>query len=316
MPEENNYHSGQRIVIDARQVPGKQRKEFFFSTFDRLKEGEELIIINSHDTSPLMKLFNRERPGLFNWNYLEEGPERWEICIKKIPAENLKVSDIISINPEAIFILADYGIYFYTNLDTKIKNLTLNRRDDYNGIINKLVNFKTGLFTAIRPEIWSVRIIIRYIIENHHQHLHKKLPELQELISQLSLNFGSDFPHLQSLETRFRQFIEEITDHLQDEEEKVFPFVGAISDKETISETERHEMKEKLNWIIEDHFLAGDNLQTIRKICNNFQWNREEIPGLKVLYRELQELEKDFLLHILFENHFLSKAVERQLSLK
>lgn len=315
MPVED-HQRGTRIVIDATTIPGSQKKDFFFSTFDRLQENEEMIIINTHDTLPLKKLFSRERNGLFEWTYLREGPERWEICIRKIPAENLKVSDIISINPEAVFLLAELGIHFYTNLDTRIKNLTLNRRDDYNGIINKLVNFKTGLFTAIRPEIWSIRMITLYIIENHHQHLHKKLPELQELINQLSLNFGADFPHLQSLDSRFRQFIEEITDHLQDEEEKVFPFVGAISDKETISETERHEMKEKLNWIVEDHFLAGDNLQAIRKICNNFKWNREEIPGLKVLYRELQELEKDFLLHILFENHFLSKAVERNLSPK
>lgn len=315
MPEED-HQQGSRIVIDAATIPDGQKKEFFFSTFDRLQENEEMIIINSHDTLPLKKLFNRERNGQFEWTYLKEGPDRWEICIKKIHAENLRVSDILSINPEAVFLLAELGIQFYTNLDTRIKNLTLNRRGDYNGIINRLISYNTGLFNTIRPEIWSVSMIIRYIIENHHQHLHKKLPELKELIGQLSHNFGADYPHLQSLDSRFRQFIDEITDHLQDEEEKIFPFVVEIGEKKSISENERVEMKEKLNWIVEDHFLAGDNLQAIRRICNNFHWNREEIPGVKVLYRELQDLEKDFLLHILFENHFLSKAVERKLSPK
>jgi regulator of cell morphogenesis and NO signaling len=316
MPEEENLQEGNRIVIDAGRIPGNQRKDYFFSTFDKLEENQEMIIINSHDTLPLKKLFNRERRGLFDWTYLEEGPERWEICIKKIPAENLLVSDIITINPEAIFILAEYGIYFYTNLETKIKNLTLNTREDYFAIIDRAVSFKTGLFSFLRPENWSVQLLIRYIIENHHQHLHQKLPELQDLISQLSYNFGADFPHLLTLDSRFRQFINEISDHLKDEEDKIFPFIISVSEKNRVPENERIELREQLNWIVEDHFLAGDNLRAIRKICNNFQWNREEMPGLKVLYKELMELEKDFLLHILFENHFLAKSVQALLSQK
>jgi regulator of cell morphogenesis and NO signaling len=316
MPKEQKNQQEARVVIDADRIPGKQRKSFFFNTFDDLKENEEMVILNTHDTSPLKKLFERERPGLFEWTYLKEGPEKWEISIKKKPAENVKISDILLINPEAIFFLADLGIYFYTNLDASIKNLTLNRREDYREIINRAVSHKTGLFSTIRPWIWSVPTIVGYIIENHHQHLHDKLPELRELIKQVNTAFGADFPHLQALESRFTQFIEEITDHLKDEENKIFPFLLAISDQERINKNEQDEIREKMNWIVEDHFLAGDNLQAIRKLCNNYQWNQNMIPGLKVLYKELSELERDFLLHILFENHFLSMAVERRLSQK
>ena len=312
MSKNKDRNTNQPVVIDARQIPGKQKKEYFFSTFDQLRENEEMIIINSHDTAPLHKLFQSQRTGLFYWKYLEKGPERWKITIKKIQSEDLTVSDIISINPEAIYILSEYGIHFYTTLDVKIKNLTLNRRDDYPEIIHKILNYKTGIFKTIRPALWSVSLIIRYIVENHHQYLHDKLPELQDLIRQLATHFGTDFPHLQVLESRFNQFIEEILDHLKDEEDKIFPLLTGYSEKEKITKKDQVEIMDKINWIIEDHFLAGDNLQAIRRICNNYQLGQNDIPGLKLLYQELIELEKDFLLHILFENYFLAQAVNRK----
>lgn len=300
-----------QIIIDARQIPDSQKKDYIFTAFDELRENEELILVNSHDPAPLKILFSRQRPGLFKWTYLEEGPEKWEISIHKIRSDDLTIEDIIAINPEAIYTLSEFGIHFYTSLNTKIKNLTLNRREDYQDIMFKLLNQKTGLFRIIRPASWSVSLIIQYIIENHHQHLHAKLPELRELIEHLMVHFGTDYPNLQALNSRFRQFIDEIIDHLRDEEEKIFPQVLSITKKGKINEQDRAGIDEKLNWIMEDHFLAGDNLQTIRKICNNYQWQNEDVPGIKLLYRELEELEKDFLLHILFENYFLVRAVHR-----
>jgi len=313
MPENTDQSTKNMLVIDARKVPDKQKKSYFFSTFDQLNENDEMIIINSHDTSPLQKLFRKERPGLIEWKYLEDGPPLWKISIKKVPSEKLTVSDIISINPEAIYILSDYGINFYTNLNSTIKNLSLNIREDYKELIYKCLNVKPIVFKAIRPSLWSVKFIIKYIIENHHRYLHQKLPEIHDLILQLTVNFGSDYPHILVLQSRFEQFTEEIMEHLRDEEEKIFPVVTEFSEKESVSKKDQLIINDKLNWIIEDHFLTGDNLHAIRKICNSYQSFPDDIPGIKLLYQELIELEKDFLLHILFENHFLVEAVNRKL---
>jgi regulator of cell morphogenesis and NO signaling len=313
MSKKIDQNENQKIVIDARHIPGKNKKEYFFTTFDQLQDNEEMIILHSHDMQPLHKLFKNERTGLFIWENIERGPDLWKISIKKIQSANLTVSDIIHINPEAIYILSEYGIHFYTNLDTQLKNLALNRRDDYQQIIHKILNYKSGLFKKIRPSGWSISLIISYIIENHHHYLDEKLPELQDLISQLTTHFGTDFPHLQALDSRFNQFMEEIIDHLRDEEDKIFPMVIEFSDKEKITDKDLLEIRDKINWIIEDHYLAGDNLLAIRKICNNYQLDKSAIPGIKLLYQELIELEKDFLLHILFENHFLVQAINRKL---
>ncbi len=313
MAEISDQDTKNKVIIDARAVPDRQKKTYFFSTFDNLNENEEMIIINSHDASPLQKLYQQERPGLTEWKYLLEGPPLWKISIKKVSSEKLTVSDIISINPEAIYILSDYSINFYTNLNSTLKNLSLNKRENYTDLINKCLNYKARVFKAIRPSLWSVNFLVYYIIENHHRYLHQKLPEIQDLLQQLAINFGSDYPHLLILQTRFEQFKEEIIEHLKDEEEKIFPVIKKISEKDRTTEKDRSVINDKLNWIIEDHYLTGDNLQAIRKLCNNYQSAQDEIPGIKLLYQELIELEKDFLLHILFENHFLFEAVNRKL---
>ena len=72
-------------------------------------------------------------------------------------------------------------------------------------------------------------------------------------------------------------------------------------------------LSDELNWMKEDHFLTGDNIKSVRQICNNYISNKGDLPGLTLVFQELQDLENDFLIHILFEDHFLSKSIEQLL---
>ena len=41
-------------------------------------------LVNDHDPKPLYYQLMAERPGTINWEYLEEGPETWQVRITKI----------------------------------------------------------------------------------------------------------------------------------------------------------------------------------------------------------------------------------------
>jgi uncharacterized protein (DUF2249 family) len=43
-------------------------------SFDALAEGASFTIVSEKDPRPLLELFQRERPGLFEWDVLEAGP--------------------------------------------------------------------------------------------------------------------------------------------------------------------------------------------------------------------------------------------------
>jgi uncharacterized protein (DUF2249 family) len=47
--------------------------------------GETLRITNDHDPRPLRFEIERDRPGTFDWSYVERGPEIWQVDIRRAP---------------------------------------------------------------------------------------------------------------------------------------------------------------------------------------------------------------------------------------
>lgn len=72
------------IELDVRPIPPRDKHPKIFEVFDTLQQGESMIIINDHDPRPLKYQFEFERPGRFEWKYIEEGPEVWRVVIKRI----------------------------------------------------------------------------------------------------------------------------------------------------------------------------------------------------------------------------------------
>ena len=299
--------------IDARNIPEAERKRKIIQYLKELNYGDNLTLLNSHDMSPLVKFIERELPGHYLYSYLINGPAEWELDIQRKPIESFSVEEIIGINPSSIFILHKYGIDFYSNYHVKLGNLFLNKKEDPSKILDEALHFKSDVFSFIRPEIWPPDLIIEFIVNNHHKFLYKRLPEINKMINHLEANMGSGSPKLQRLQERFTQFIEEMNDHLKEEETNIFPAIKKALSSRLSQEKKRSLILNELNWMKEEHFLTGDNLITIRKLCDNYLVDEFDMPGTKLVYEELKDVENDLLLHILFEDHFLRKSIEQLL---
>ncbi|MFQ5537551.1 MAG: DUF2249 domain-containing protein [Gemmatimonadota bacterium] len=70
-------------VLDVRVLPPRDKHPVIFETFDALEPGEAFVLLNDHDPLPLRYQFQGERPGVFEWIYLEEGPELWRVEIRR-----------------------------------------------------------------------------------------------------------------------------------------------------------------------------------------------------------------------------------------
>ena len=71
------------ITLDVRPIQPREKHPAIFSTFDSLASGETLLLVNDHDPRPLYYQLNAERNGLFDWQYIEQGPAVWKVSIKK-----------------------------------------------------------------------------------------------------------------------------------------------------------------------------------------------------------------------------------------
>ena len=74
----------QPAQLDVREIPPRQRHEMIFDRFNALKPGEAFVLVNDHDPKPLYYQFKAELDGSFTWDYLEQGPEKWQVRIARV----------------------------------------------------------------------------------------------------------------------------------------------------------------------------------------------------------------------------------------
>ena len=57
---------------------------YLFQKYEDLPVGESFILQNDHDPKPLYYQFTAEKGKEFGWEYLQQGPEVWEVKISKL----------------------------------------------------------------------------------------------------------------------------------------------------------------------------------------------------------------------------------------
>ncbi|MBB3111158.1 uncharacterized protein (DUF2249 family) [Paenibacillus phyllosphaerae] len=70
-------------VIKAPEYPPQLKHKVIFETFDALKSGEAMLLINDHDPRPLFFQFQATRSNCFTWEYIEQGPIEFQVKIGK-----------------------------------------------------------------------------------------------------------------------------------------------------------------------------------------------------------------------------------------
>ena len=61
-------------TVDVRRIVPRERHPLIFSTFDGLKAGDTMELVNDHDPKPLFYQLQAERHGQFSWNVSRRGP--------------------------------------------------------------------------------------------------------------------------------------------------------------------------------------------------------------------------------------------------
>lgn len=72
-----------KATVDVRNIIPRERHPLIFDTFKQLTPGEAMLLVNDHDPKPLFYQFQAELSDMFSWDYVEQGPEVWQVCIGK-----------------------------------------------------------------------------------------------------------------------------------------------------------------------------------------------------------------------------------------
>jgi uncharacterized protein (DUF2249 family) len=70
--------------LDVREIAPRERHPLIFQTFDNLPKGASFTLVNDHDPQPLYYQFLHVREDQFAWEYMEQGPDVWQVRISKV----------------------------------------------------------------------------------------------------------------------------------------------------------------------------------------------------------------------------------------
>ncbi len=70
--------------LDVRPIPPVHKHQTIFAHWQATAVEDVLELVNDHDPLPLYYQFEAEQAGKFAWEYLERGPDRWRVQIRRL----------------------------------------------------------------------------------------------------------------------------------------------------------------------------------------------------------------------------------------
>lgn len=71
----------QHVTLDVRTIPPRERHPMIFDILEGLDAGQRLELTNDHDPKPLYYQIEATKPEQFDWKYVEQGPDVWQVHI-------------------------------------------------------------------------------------------------------------------------------------------------------------------------------------------------------------------------------------------
>ncbi|WP_313236765.1 iron-sulfur cluster repair di-iron protein [Sphingobacterium multivorum] len=290
-------------LLEVFNIEPRLKHPTIFDHFDALDSGESFIIKNDHDPKPLYYQLLGERGKDLIWNYLESGPEYWQVRLgKPLESETLEtVGHIAAKDIRKAEVLKQLGVDFCCGGKQTLKEaahsvgldeIELRRRLNQSEelpIAGPPLNFKD----------WDIDFLSDYIKNVHHRYVREKGPIIQELAHKVADVHAQQHPELDNLSKELDAFLDDLYHHLDKEEKQLFP--ATKNEQELTSK----QVEQLIQFLISEHEDSGKELQQLRKITQNYTLPANACNSYTSLFSQIESFESDLLQHIHLENNIL-----------
>lgn len=226
-----------------------------------------------------------------------------------------RIGDIVSDNYHAAGVFKEFGIDFCCGGGISLKKACEKKKIDVNEVLAKL----NRLITSNQPsdqnyKAWEPGYLIDYIEQTHHNFVRTKVAEITGYAAKVASVHGERNPENIVIYEKFMALSKEMMDHLQSEEERVFPLIREIyrsrMQNELIPDEIIEALQNELTQMEDEHEAAGDLMKQIRKLANDFTPPAGACRTWQILYQNLEGFEEDLHKHVHLENNILFKKAE------
>lgn len=225
------------------------------------------------------------------------------------------VGSIVAENYVFGSVLHYFGISFYDYSDQTLEQICKSRGLNVDVVIKSLEESVSTSQKPIQLSDYPVDLIIEYLKHSHHQFVKRRMPYLAGLISGLRDTQIGASAIAKDLKFIFPLFVNEFIEHIYEEEDSLFVYVTELykaSKSKSVNAANLRTLIEKhtLQDYALEHETHDDEMLGLRKITNNYTLLPEHSLHIQVIYRELQDFEKELYTHAKIENEiFFPKAL-------
>lgn len=226
------------------------------------------------------------------------------------------VGEIVALDINSAKIFERYGIDFCCKGNRTLKSACEEKNIETDEILSELLKLTNRENIILeRYENWELGFLIDYIINNHHTYVRNSTPQVILHLEKVVKKHGKKFKQLNEIQSLFNDVAAELFAHMQKEERILFHIIKYLEETDKFNEKPKTQGFKSIKFPIQamesEHTNAGNSIERIRLLTNNFTPPEEACNTFKQTYNELEEFEKDLHIHIHLENNILfPKAIE------
>lgn len=221
----------------------------------------------------------------------------------------MKTSDVLISNPYLILVLEHLGI------NMEVREKTVEQICNENKVSPELFLIIANLFNGFKPSPISdysfndIQTIIKYLKSSHEYYLDEKYPLIQKYIDMI--NRINDHPEILMIGKFFDKYFKEVVEHLDYEDDVVFPYVLGLNDQLMHKDPEKSTINYSVTEYREHHDDIEEKLTDLNNLLIKYIPQKNDRQERRKLLLCLFELEYDLKIHSQIEETILIPMVEK-----
>lgn len=216
------------------------------------------------------------------------------------------VADVVTKYPKTSDVFRKYGIDFCCGGNISIETAANQaKRITLPELLEALEEASQLQGEGINPSYLYVPSLIQYIQARYHETLKEEFVQLTPYVTKLARVHGPNHPFLVELKEVYDSFKSAMLTHTDEEDQRAFPKLIQAHQGEQVDDLEA-----AIQSLVDDHDGAGEKLEHMRRLTNDYQPPMEACGTWRLVYNRLASLEKETHQHVHLENHVLFPKVE------
>ena len=227
--------------------------------------------------------------------------------------KDMKLADVIHHDHNLVPVINRFGIHLGFG-DKTILDLCHNNEVNQEFFLTILNAYHDHqYFPKKHLQSFSATLLIDYLNKSHHYYLNEKIPVIESFIKKLGKNELDTETHI-LLKNFFSEYKQELINHIQNEENNVYPYVLMLEKAIEKNKASSDLLKKMEAYSITDYEEDHDDVEAKLFDLKNIIIKYLPTPGNDKLYfyllKELFELENDLSDHSRIEDLILVPKVE------